>query len=80
MNYIATNNYKAIEHFKKLGCTLTPIKRPDFLTLLAWEDDRDCISVFNTWYKVEGGNLPEMGGKKFHQYLVDHGLLMNQQD
>lgn len=80
MNYIHPNNKKAIEHFKKLGCTLTPIERPDMLTRLAWADDNYCLPTYTHWYAVTGGNLPEMGGKRFHQYLKDHGLLMDQQD
>ena len=81
MNYISINNQKAIEHFKKLGCSLVLIKRPDTVTRLAWEDD-DFLKepVYKHFYEVTGGSLPKMGGQKFHQYLVDHRLLMSQQD
>ena len=80
MNYIGIDNEKAIEHFKKLGCSLTLIERPDTITRLAWENDDFFIPVYTTWYKVSGGSLPKMGGRKFHQYLKDHGLLKSQQD
>ena len=83
MNYISINNKKAICHFKRLGCNLIRFKRLDPISRMRFDlylylDVEDLRYV--EYYLVEGKPFDGMSGTKFHKYLIDHGLLMNQQD
>lgn len=81
MNYISINNEKAIEHFKKLGCCLIRFERLDPISRIRFDLYLETDDLhYEEYYLVEGQQFDEMSGTKFHKYLVEHGLLMNQQD